>query len=61
VEHDDSALKEYQAIVWIDDLPGKRVVVRSKDPEAAMARLRAEFGDEAAISAWNDADASRPR
>jgi|GEM_PF-2488188 len=61
VEGDAAARKEYTAIVWIADQPGKRVTVRAIDADRAWARLRAEYGDEAVISTWNEEDASRPR
>jgi hypothetical protein len=54
-------VKEYRAIVWIGDEPGKRVTVQAEDAEDAGERLRAEYGDDAVFTAWNEEDARRPR
>ena len=54
-------MKEYRAIVWIEDQPGKRVTLQAEDADDAVAQLRAEYGDDAVITAWNEEDAQRPR
>ena len=54
-------MKTYKAIVWVGDEPGIRVAVDAEDAAEAGAKLRAEYGDEAITSAWNEEDSHRPR
>jgi hypothetical protein len=55
-------MKEYKAIVWIDDeTPGKRVTLLADTLKEAQQKVREEFGPKATISLWNEDDANRPR
>jgi hypothetical protein len=57
-------VKEYQAIVWLankSETPGLRVTVVAEDGDRAMAALKAEYGDDATETLWNEDDANRPR
>lgn len=54
-------MKVFRAIVWIGEEPGERVTVRADTLDEASRQLEAEYGKDAVISLWDDADAERPR
>ncbi len=54
-------LKTYKAIVWIDELAGKRVEVIARDFEEASTMLKEQFGTKAVVSLWNEEDANAAR
>ncbi len=54
-------VREYLALVWIGDAPGFRLQVHARSSAEAKALVKAEYGDDAVVSVWNEQDASRPR
>ena len=58
-------MRPFKATVWLGDEPGKRVELRveleAEDVTSAGAKLRAEYGEDAVISVWNEEDRRRPR
>lgn len=55
-------MKEYKAIVWTsDDKPGQRLTLMAESSDEAGRKLRAEYGEDAVFTCWNEDDARRPR
>lgn len=48
-------------MVWIDEEPALRMTIEAEGPHQAMEVLRAEHGEQATISVWNEEDAARSR
>ena len=43
------------------DVPGKRITLVADDLESATMALKAEYGEDAIFTLWNEEDAHRPR
>lgn len=53
--------REYFVLVWVGDAPGIRVRLRARSSTEAKGLMKAEYGEDAVVSVWNEQDASRPR
>lgn len=51
----------YKTIVWIGELPGKRLSIWAPTGKEASAQVAKKFGNEAIFTIHNDEDAARPR
>jgi len=58
---DDGSVREYRALIWTDDDPGKRLEIQADSLDDAKRLIEAEYGDGHVISLWSDEDAGRPR
>jgi hypothetical protein len=57
-------VREYRAVVWRAgdaDCTGTRVTLLAEDGTNAVAALKAEHGEDAIITVWNETDAEAPR
>ena len=62
MQWEKSGMKEYKAIVWIDEEPaGKRISLLAETLVEARQKLLSDYGPNAKISLWNEDDANRLR
>ena len=55
------SLTEYVGYVWKDDQPRIDFTIQAKSLQDAKREVLAQYGQDFAISIWNEDDASRPR
>jgi hypothetical protein len=51
----------YKAIIWVGELPGRRVTILANSLEEAKEKLEAEHGAGHVYSLYNEEDMERPR
>lgn len=57
----DEPMREYVGYVWKDDLPRIDFRVQARSLREAKRQVLAQYGEDFAISIWNEDDAHRPR
>ncbi|MGW0239363.1 hypothetical protein [Micromonospora chalcea] len=58
---DQSPIREYTGLIWIDDNPGIRLRILARSLDEATTNVIKEYGDGHGISIWSEEDASRAR
>ena len=51
----------YVGVIWIGDMPGRRVSVWAENPHMAKEQVEAEHGKGHVLTLANEEDAERPR
>lgn len=60
-DRDQSVMKEYVGLIWINDEPGKRISVWARSAEEAVRMVEEEYGAGHPFSIRNVDDAEKPR